>query len=157
VLAGGAGMAIVSAEDGVKTLPTLLIKGEVVALDAADPAATLLKIKDRYGFETPIYLTPQTKVAQGEAAAEISAVTTGASVEVEYNFDVNTAKRHAVSVKLPGAAAAIPALEAAVEAVPAEGAAVEAAPDAAEAMDAAVEAVTEDVAPPAESEPAAQP
>ena len=32
------------AEEGSKTLPTLLIKGEVVSLDSNDPTATLLKV-----------------------------------------------------------------------------------------------------------------
>lgn len=164
VVASGVVASTVGAEQAGKTLPTLLIKGEVVALDTSDPSATLLKVKDRYGFETPIYLTPQTKVTQGEASAEMAAVATGASVEVEYNFDVNTAKRHAVSVKLPGTAAPAaeaPAAEPAAPAAP-EAAAPEETPAAAgEAMDAAVNAATEAVAPeapaaPEVTEPAAQ-
>ena len=101
------------AEGEVKALPTLLIKGEVVSLDANDPAATLLKVKDRYGFETPIYLTTETKIAQGDTTLNASNLAAGTQVEVEYNFDVNTAKRHAVSVKVavptPPQAAAVPA------------------------------------------------
>ena len=139
-------MSAVSAEGGSKTLPTLMIKGEVVSLDANDPAATLLKVKDRYGFETPIYLTSETKITQGEAAEPMSSLSAGTPVEVEYNFDVNTAKRHAVSVKVASAAAAaaepaaVPAPEApaapAAEAMPAAAPEAPAAP-AAEAMPAA--------------------
>jgi hypothetical protein len=100
----------VSAEEGMKALPTLLIKGEVVSLDTTDPSANLLKVKDRYGFETPIILTQDTKITQGEAPAGASALNAGTAVEVEYNFDVNTAKRHAVTVKVstPSATAAAP-------------------------------------------------
>ena len=105
-----AGVAL-AAEEMSKALPTLLIKGEVVSVDANDPAATLLKVKDRYGFETPIFLTTDTKVMQGDAATTLASLSAGVPVEVEYNFDVNTAKRHAVSVKLtiPGEATAPPA------------------------------------------------
>ncbi len=108
VLLACAGAAQAAEEMASKVLPTLLIKGEVVSVDANDPAATLLKVKDRYGFETPIFLTSETRVMQGSAAAATSSLSAGAPVEVEYNFDVNTAKRHAVSVKLttPGEAAA---------------------------------------------------
>lgn len=108
VLLACAGAAQAAEEIASKALPTLLIKGEVVSVDANDPAATLLKVKDRYGFETPIFLTSETRVMQGSAAAATSSLSAGAPVEVEYNFDVNTAKRHAVSVKLttPGEAAA---------------------------------------------------
>ena len=94
------GPCVGAEEAATKALPTLLIKGEVVSLDAADPAANLLKVKDRYGFETPIYLTPETKVMQGDQTMAASTLAVGTAVEVEYNFDVNTAKRHAVSVKL---------------------------------------------------------
>ena len=94
--------AAVSAEEP-KALPTLLIKGEVVSIDSNDPTAPLLKVKDRYGFETPIYLGQQTKILQGDAPADTSKLTGGTPVEVEYNFDVNTAKRHAVSVKVGSA------------------------------------------------------
>ena len=142
-LAGVLPMSAVSAEGGSKTLPTLMIKGEVVSLDSNDPAATLLKVKDRYGFETPIYLTPETKITQGEAAEPVSSLSAGTPVEVEYNFDVNTAKRHAVSVKVATAAAA-PAIEPA--AAPAETPA-----PAAEAMPAAP------AAPALEATPAAAP
>ncbi len=90
----------VFAEPDAKVLPTLLIKGEVVSLETGDPAAPVLKVKDRYGFETPIFLGEATKITQGDSALTSSNLTAGTPVEVEYNFDVNTAKRHAVSVKL---------------------------------------------------------
>ena len=94
-----------------KALPVLLIKGEVVSVDASDTNATLLKVKDRYGFETPIYVTPDAKVTKGDAPVAMADLTAGTPVGVEYNFDVNTAKRHAVSVKVeaPQAAATTPA------------------------------------------------
>ncbi len=95
------------AEEAPKALPTLLIKGEVVSVDMNDPSASLLKVKDRYGFETPIYLTPETKIAQGDQSLTTAGLHQGTAVEVEYNFDINTAKRHAVSVKVtPPAASA---------------------------------------------------
>ena len=135
VLAAGLPIAGASAEDGIKTLPTLLIKGEVVSLDTTDPAANLLKVKDRYGFETPIFLTSETKIARGTETAAANALTAGTPVEVEYNFDVNTAKRHAVSVKVATpaaeaapAAAAAPAVPGAASEMPAEPAAAPAAP-----------------------------
>lgn len=87
-----------------KTLPTLLIKGDVVSVDTTDAAATLLKVKDRYGFETPIYLTQETKVGQGSQTLAVANLTPGTAVEVEYNFDINTAKRHAVRVEVGAAA-----------------------------------------------------
>jgi hypothetical protein len=98
-LAGTLPMSAALAEQDSK-LPTLLIKGEVVSVDTTDPAAALLKVKDRYGFETPIYLAQETKITQGEAALAVSNLSAGTAVEVEYNFDINTAKRHAVSVKV---------------------------------------------------------
>ncbi len=104
VLAVGSGAVVSAAEDVPRALPTLLIKGEVVSVDTNDPNASLLKVKDRYGFETPIYLTSTTKIAQGEQAVAATDVQQGAMVEVEYNFDVNTAKRHAVGVKITQAA-----------------------------------------------------
>jgi hypothetical protein len=99
-----------AADEGAKVLPTLLIKGEIVSLDANDPTATLLKVKDRYGFETPIFVTQDTKVSKADAAVPVNTLATGTPVEVEYNFDINTAKRHAVSVKVavPTQAAAAP-------------------------------------------------
>lgn len=126
VLAGTVSAAIVSAEEEPKSLPTLLIKGEVVSLNTADPSATLLTVKDRYGFETPIYLAPETTVTQGEAMFEVANLTSGSGVEVEYNFDVNTAKRRAVSVKVmqPSATASAAAPAAAPAAMPAEAAPV---------------------------------
>ena len=87
-----------AAEEAPKALPTLLIKGEVVSVDTNDPAESLLKVKDRYGFETPIYLTPETKLSQGEQGITTGQLGVGNAVEVEYNFDINTAKRHAVRV-----------------------------------------------------------
>ena len=115
-----------------KALPTLLIKGEVVSVDANDPNGTLLKVKDRYGFETPIFLTAETKVSQGDAVGTVGSVTPGTPVEVEYNFDVNTAKRHAVAVKVATAAApaasAAPAAPAAASSAPAAPAAAVEAP-----------------------------
>jgi hypothetical protein len=108
-LAASLPVSALFAEEEVKALPTLLIKGEVVSLDANDPSAVLLKVKDRYGFETPIFLSQQTKIAQGDATIAPANLTTGTAVEVEYNFDINTAKRHAVSVKVstPAASAAV--------------------------------------------------
>lgn len=119
LLVGGLPMSALRAEEEVKTLPTLLIKGEVVSVDTNDPAATLLKVKDRYGFETPIFLTPETKIASGESAIPATNLATGTAVEVEYNFDVNTAKRHAVSVKMAAAAAQAAAAPVAAPATPA--------------------------------------
>lgn len=107
-----------------KALPVLLIKGEVVSVDSSDPNATLLKVKDRYGFETPIYVAEDTKVTQNDAPVSVANLTPGTPVGVEYNFDVNTAKRHAVSVKVEPAAPAAPA--AATPAEPAAPAAPEA-------------------------------
>ena len=132
VLAGSLPASALVAQEGPKALPTLLIKGEIVSVDATDPAASLLKVKDRYGFETPIFLTQETKITQGDSALAVANLTTGAAVEVEYNFDVNTAKRHAVSVKL---AAPTPPAEAAAPA-------------------AALPESTQTVAPPAEPAPA---
>ena len=100
VLGSIAAPAFCAEESSAKVLPTLLIKGEVVSVDASDASATLLKVKDRYGFETPIYLAPETKISQGSQAMTAADLKTGAAVEVEYNFDINTAKRHAVSVAL---------------------------------------------------------
>ena len=123
VLLGGTLVPRSAAEESAKALPVLQIKGEVVSLDANDPAVALLKVKDRYGFETPIYITPEAKITQGDAAVQIAGITSGTSVEVEYNFDVNTAKRHAVSVKLaavPQAAAAAMPAASPVEAAPVE-------------------------------------
>ena len=106
VLACGLPASAFAAEEAAasKPLPVLLIKGEVVSVDTTDVSASLLKVKDRYGFETPIYVTPQPKIAQGEQTIPLSSLATGSSVDVEYNFDVNTAKRHAVSVQLAASA-----------------------------------------------------
>ena len=109
VALAGAAMApvVLAAEEAAtKALPTLLIKGEVVSVDTSDAAASLLKVKDRYGFETPIYLTKETKISQGDQAATEASLTPKTAVEVEYNFDINTAKRQAVNVKISPAAQA---------------------------------------------------
>lgn len=105
---------VAGAQEGSKALPTLLIKGEIVSVEQTDPAAPLLKVKDRYGFETPIYLGEETKIARADQALAAADLTQGLAVEVEYNFDINTAKRHAVNVKVtadeaPAAPAAQPA------------------------------------------------
>ena len=128
-----------SAEEGAKALPTLLIKGEVVSTDTSDPAASLLKVKDRYGFETPIFLTPETTITQDGTDQQASSLAAGTPVEVEYNFDVNTAKRHAVSVKV----AAAPAVE---TAAPAE-AAPALAPESAAPAEASAEVPAAEAAP----------
>ena len=99
----------VSAEDATKSLPTLMIKGEIVSLDNAEASAVLIKVRDRYGFETPIFVNGDSKVQQGDATVATDQIAVGNQVDVEYNFDVNTAKRHAVSVKLNGAKSAAPA------------------------------------------------
>ena len=158
VLAAGLPIAGASAEDGIKTLPTLLIKGEVVSLDATDPAANLLKVKDRYGFETPIFLTSETKINKGADTEPASSLTAGTPVEVEYNFDVNTAKRHAVSVKVATPAAeAAPATSAAPMAVPGAASDMPAEPMETPAAPASTEPAASEppAAPVAESAPAA--
>lgn len=88
------------AQDEAPALPTLLIPGEVVSVDASDPNAAVLKVKDRYGFETPILLTQDTKITQGDQVLTVADLVPGIPVAVEYNFDVNTAKRYAVLVKV---------------------------------------------------------
>ena len=146
-----------AAEEGTKALPTLLIKGEVVSLDTNDPTANLLKVKDRYGFETPIFLTPETKVTQGDAPFTVANLTASTMVEVEYNFDINTAKRHAVSVKVSvPAAAQAPATPVAAPATPAVPTAT-VAPTSEAAPASPVPAATPAVAPqlPAQAAPAA--
>ncbi len=105
-------------QEAPRTLPTLLIKGEVVSVDTNDPAATLLKVKDRYGFETPIYLSQDTKIAQGDQTLAVADLKSGAAVEVEYNFDINTAKRHAVKVTVSAPAATAAATPAATAITP---------------------------------------
>lgn len=111
--------AVVAAEEGAKALPTLLIKGEVVSVDSSDPAAVLLKVKDRYGFETPIYLPSEAKITQADKTLTVDGLAAGTAVEVEYNFDINTAKRHAVSVKVAASVAAAQAAAAVAPEVPA--------------------------------------
>ena len=155
VLAAGVlGQAVFAAEEGTTALPTLLIKGEVVSLDASDPAAKLLTVKDRYGFETPIYLTQEAKVMRGEETFDLANLATGTAIEVEYNFDINTAKRHAVSIKV-AVPAAVEQPAAAAPAMPEAAPPVEAAPAVEPAAPA--EVVDEPSAPAAETAaPAAQ-
>lgn len=161
MLGSGLSGSWASAEEGAKALPTLLIKGEVVSTDTNDPAASLLKVKDRYGFETPIFLTPETKITQDGTDQQASGLAAGTPVEVEYNFDVNTAKRHAVSVKVAAALAAAPAVETAApaEAAPAlapeSAASVEAPAEAPSAAEAALG--PSEPQPPAEAAPPPQP
>ncbi len=88
------------AESARKPIPTLLIKGEIMALDTSDVSSIQLKLRDRYGFETPLYLNKSTRISQGNVDLGTSQLREGQEVEVQYNFDVNTAKRHAVSVAL---------------------------------------------------------
>ena len=148
LLVAGSVIPVIAAEEAPRTLPTLLIKGEVVSLDSSDAAASLLKVKDRYGFETPIYLTPQTTISKGDATGTASDLAAGAPVEVEYNFDINTAKRHAVRVTIgsptaattaavPAAAPAAPAAASDAPAAPAAEAPAAAPAAAAPAADAA--------------------
>ncbi len=153
VLASGL-VGSAAAEDP-KALPTLLIKGEVVSMDSSDPAAPLLKVKDRYGFETPIFLTGDTKISQGESALTISNLSAGTPVEVEYNFDVNTAKRHAVTVKLPAAPAAADAAPVADAAALAIEAASAEAPEAAGIIEPAAPAAPDAPSPVDPAAPAA--
>ena len=96
----GAPRAVLALEEA-RTLPTLLIKGEVISIDIKDANGTLIKVKDRYGFETPIYVTGQTKFFEGETEVLKDKLAEAQEVEVEYSFDINTAKRYAVSMKLP--------------------------------------------------------
>jgi hypothetical protein len=151
-LAASLGGGSVHAQEGTRALPTLLIKGDVVSFDQSDPSAALLTVKDRYGFETPIYLTQETAISKGEQALDTTALAAGTMVEVEYNFDVNTAKRHAVSVKVaqPAAAEAAPAEPVALPV--AAPVAEEAAPEDIESI---VEQLTEPEAPAVAPEPAA--
>ena len=150
MLAGGLPVSALHAEGESKALPTLLIKGEIVSVDTSDPAATLLKVKDRYGFETPIFLQADTKIMQGDQSIAAGSLASGNTVEVEYNFDVNTAKRHAVSVKIVAA----PAAEAAPAVEPAAPAAASAAPAAPMATPAATPAAP--AAPEGSGAPASQ-
>jgi len=148
---GAAGAAAFAAEEATTALPTLLIKGEVVSLDTSDPAAQLLTVKDRYGFETPIYLTQEAHVMKGGEAFDLANLGTGMPVEVEYNFDINTAKRHAVNVKL-----IVPAESAPASAAPAE-APVEPPAEAAAAVDVVAPSVEPAAAPETVDQPAASP
>ena len=144
-LAVGAFQPPLAAEgEAGKALPTLLIKGEVVSLDTNDPAATLLKVKDRYGFETPILVTSNTQITQGDVPLSTSNLAPGSAVEVEYNFDVNTAKRHAVFVKMaPSAQSGASASPVAAH----EAVLTESAPVAAGTSDASSASPKEDAAP----------
>ena len=158
-LVGGVSSAALAVEESAKVLPTLLIKGEVVSLDSSDPAAALLKVKDRYGFETPIYLESATKIMQGEVAVPATSLSTGTPVEVEYNFDVNTAKRHAVSVKVASALVtpAAPAVATPTPVTPAAPAAAAPAEPAAPVMTPAPAApAASSAAPEAPAQPAAK-
>ena len=121
-LVSGSVLPVARAEESQKALPTLLIKGEVVSVDTTDPAAALLKVKDRYGFETPIYLTQDTALRQGEHTLTIADLAGGTPVEVEYNFDINTAKCHAVNVSVskPAETPAAPAEAPAASSAPAQ-------------------------------------
>lgn len=93
-----------SAASTSQTLPLLLIKGEIVFVESMDlPNGLKMTVKDRYGFETPILLTGATKILRGKQALTVRALTPGTTVEVEYHFDVNTAKRHAVWVRVAAA------------------------------------------------------
>ncbi len=158
-LVGGVSSAALAAEESAKALPTLLIKGEVVSLDSSDSAAALLKVKDRYGFETPIYLESATKIMQGEAVVPATSLSAGTPVEVEYNFDVNTAKRHAVSVKVASALVtpAAPAVATPTPVTPAAPAAAAPAEPAAPVMTPAPAApAASSAAPEAPAQPAAK-
>ncbi len=78
----------------------------------------------RYGFETPIYLQPDTKISQGEQSVTVAALAPGTPVEVEYNFDINTAKRKAVNVRVSSSSATASAPAAMPAAIPAPASAV---------------------------------
>jgi hypothetical protein len=134
----GLGVAFgVGAEGEVRNLPTLLIKGTVESINPDESGALLLKVKDRYGFETPIYLNNDVQVTQADQQRTLADVKPGSAVEVEYNFDVNTAKRQGVVVVIADPLAGAPAVEqpaATPQQAPAVGASpVEAAPEAAPA------------------------
>lgn len=148
LLAGGIAGEVARAQEAAKALPTLLIKGEVVSVDTANPAGILLKVKDRYGFETPIYLAQETKITQGGQSLNAEGLAAGTPIEVEYNFDINTAKRHAVNVTVSAPAAPT----AAAPRTPAAPAAPEPA-----AEPAATPAAESSPAPAAESAPAQEP
>ena len=122
----GVGYAQEDQQESKPVIPTLLIKGEVVSLDANDPTATLLTVKDRYGFETPIFLTPETKISQGDQALATQDLTSQTAVEVEYTFDINTAKRHALSVKVAESNPAV--TQASMPVTPGQGTSTETAP-----------------------------
>ncbi|GEM_PF-1667275 len=126
MLVCGMAAPLVAAEEAkeaaARALPTLLIKGEVVSVDTNDPSSALLKVKDRYGFETPIYVKPDTKITKGNQSVAVADLRPGTALEVEYNFDINTAKRHAakvtVNVPVTSATATPPVTPAAMPAVP---------------------------------------
>ncbi len=111
MLAMAAATPVLCAEETTRALPTLLIKGEVVSVDTNDPTVTLIKVKDRYGFETPIYVTSDAKITKGDQMLAAASLAAGTPVEVEYNFDINTARRHAAMIKIttPTATASTPA------------------------------------------------
>lgn len=90
----------VGAETARKPIPTLLIKGEIVEMDTSDTSSIQMVLQDRYEFQTPLFLDKTATITQGETELGISQLREGLEVEVEYNFDVNTAKRHVVSIQL---------------------------------------------------------
>lgn len=108
----GWGQSSVSyAETAVRSLPTLLIKGTVESLNTSEEGKLILKVKDRYGFETPIYLEDSVRISQDGQEKLASDLKQGANVEVEYNFDVNTAKRQGVVVTITDALPAVEVVE----------------------------------------------
>ena len=131
----------VRAEDAAgvaKPLPTLRIKGKVESVAKDDPAAVLLKVTDRYGFQTPIYVSSDTQIMKGQTAATLDDVKTGDAVEVEYNFDINTAKRHGKKIGIESTeTASTPAVDMAPVSAAVPATATEAAPAAPEAPAAA--------------------
>ena len=129
----------VAAQDAA--LPTLPIKGEVVSVDPAENAIWMVKVRDRYGFETPIHVTGETDIKQGDQTVLADDLQVGASVEVEYNFDVNTAKRFAVRVSMSGTP--VSSVPAAVSDTTAQTAAVEAASTVETSASTMVKAVTD--------------
>ena len=108
-LVGGVAMTDLFSQEDMTSLPTLLIKGEVIALEPSDQS-TLLTLKDRYSLDPDIYLSDNTKVLRGAEVLTLTDLSVGMEVEVEYDFDINTAKRYALSVKVPAPEA--PAAEA---------------------------------------------
>lgn len=152
-LASGLSFPLAQAQETEKPLPTLLIKGEVVSLDTDEQDVTLIGVRDRYGFETPIFLTGETKFLEGDAEVSKDRLEMGAQVAVEYNFDINTAKRYAVLLRLPVPETAAPVVTE-VPAAELEQAPVEAVPTADALTEPAEPAASETVAEPEEGAPA---